>query len=184
MGFSLTKMFTPPKSKSVWEAATAGSTGGWAAGAVGLAPVANAITTAALTVAAPFTGGASLAAIPITQAGFALSGVGSNPENAYAGINSIPAGENQVTANNNAYLQGDYGAITPLNSPSITSLSLPGGYNYDTSAAQISAALSNLQGQINNVSAPKKQTDYSGYFTLGIGAIIVIALIFFIMKKR
>lgn len=32
-------MFTPPKSKSPWEAMTAGSTGGWAAGLQGLGPV-------------------------------------------------------------------------------------------------------------------------------------------------
>lgn len=30
MGFNLIKMFTPPKSKSPWEAMTSGSTGGWA----------------------------------------------------------------------------------------------------------------------------------------------------------
>jgi hypothetical protein len=40
--FDLKKMFTPPKSKSPWEAMTAGSTGGWAAGLQKFGPVLNA----------------------------------------------------------------------------------------------------------------------------------------------
>lgn len=40
--WNVVKMFTPPKSKSPWEAMTAGSTGGWAAGLQKFGPVLNA----------------------------------------------------------------------------------------------------------------------------------------------
>lgn len=71
--FDIVQMFTPPKSKSPWEAMTAGSTGGWAKGLEGagwLGPVLGGI-------AAPFTGGLSLlGSVGMGMAGMAGKGTG------------------------------------------------------------------------------------------------------------
>lgn len=71
--WNVVKMFTPPKSKSPWEAMTAGSTGGWAA------PLEKAgwLGPALMGVAAPFTGGLSLlGAAGMGMAGMAGKGTG------------------------------------------------------------------------------------------------------------
>ena len=72
MGFSLSKIFSMPKSKDVWTAATKGSTGGafkWAAKPATLLPAAAALA------AIPFTGGVSAGFIPAIL-GAAGAGIG------------------------------------------------------------------------------------------------------------
>lgn len=71
--FNVVKMFTPPKSKSPWEAMTAGSTGGWAAPLEKLGWLGPTLMGAA----APFTGGLSLlGAAGMGMAGMAGKGTG------------------------------------------------------------------------------------------------------------
>jgi len=73
--YNIVKMFTPPKSKSPWEAMTAGSTGGWAKGLESWGGVGPALTGAAGVLLAPFTGGMSLPISAALSAGMGAAGM-------------------------------------------------------------------------------------------------------------
>lgn len=72
MAFSFKKLFTLPKSKDIWTAATKGSTGGWAAP---FAKPATLLPAAAALAAIPFSGGVSAGFLPAVLGGAGL-GIG------------------------------------------------------------------------------------------------------------
>jgi len=176
MGFSLAKMFTPPKSKSVWQAMTVGSTGGWAAG---LEPLGTAVGAAIDTL--------STAVIGTPVGATALINMGANPNAAaeQATTNAINASK-ILSDNQQPILQTvpspNYNdGVTVYQMP--TSGSLPYGYMYGSDAAYMGTQnLSNSYA--SDTTAPpvptKQEINYTPY-VLG-GVLVIIAMVF--LKRR
>lgn len=162
MGFSLAKMITPPKSKSIWQAMTEGSTGGWAASLSGASkPIAAAASLI------PVVGAPASAAIVASDIGHTDTSPGA------AQLTTAPKTESIISFEN-AFPLSSYGAgSTPLTTYSYQIPPLGSGY---------------LDSLILSRSTPAKSSDSvvpdNSIMIAGAVLLIGIVIVFLFKKTR